>query len=303
MKKTHTSPLNQVLVTVPLDAEDAAAELLTRTFGTPASSYYSEKTRLSTVSVYLDPKTNVTRAEAALRKGFHELKDFGVLGKIPRIRIKSLPPQDWAESWKSHFKPFIAARTFLVKPSWVTTKPAKGILEIVLDPGLSFGTGHHPTTRFCLEQIAMLTKDGTPKSLLDLGTGSGILAIGAAKRGCRPIRAVDYDPVAVDVAKENAEHNGVGEHIVFARGDVTKINPHAPRRRTYDIVCANILAVVLEAEAIKIASQVKPGGHLLAAGILTAQFPGVEAAFRAAGLRCIGTLTRKEWTSGVFQLP
>ena len=187
---------------------------------------------------------------------------------------------------------------FLVKPSWIHRKPSRGVHEIILDPGLSFGTGHHATTRFCLEQIATLARQGRSLSLLDLGTGSGILAIGAAKAGLSPIRAVDNDPVAVEVAKANADVNSVARQIQFAKSDVSRLS--LTPAKTYGVVCANILAVVLEAHATQIAAQVAPGGSLLAAGILTAQFTAVQRAFERNHLKLSTTVTRKEWTSGVF---
>ncbi len=299
--KTTPQPLTQVIVSVPRPAEDATQELLARVFQTTASSYFSERTQKSSVAVYLEsiPQQTLNKKLESIRTELKTFRELGLTSRTPVLRVKVLAAQDWAESWKNHFKPFVAGGMFLVKPSWIQRKPSRGVHEIILDPGLSFGTGHHATTRFCLEQIASLARRGQRLSLLDLGTGSGILAIGAAKAGLGPIRAVDNDPVAVEVAKANAEVNGVGSQIHFAKSDVSRLLL-APAK-TYGVVCANILAVVLEEYAAQIAAQVAPGGTLLAAGILTAQFAAVQRAFERHHLRLSSTVTRKEWTSGVFQ--
>ena len=134
--------------------------------------------------------------------------------------------------------------------------------------------------------------------MMDLGCGSGILAIAAAKLGCRPVRAIDFDPVAVGIARANAGANHVSDRISFARSDVTK--PSVRPRVGYDLVCANLLAELLESNAAHIKSFAVPGGIVLGAGILTHQFQGVRQAFEAQGLLLRKQSTTKEWTSGVF---
>ena len=113
------------------------------------------------------------------------------------VRIARIKREDWAESWKKHFKAFEVGRSLLVKPSWIKRLPRAGQAVVVLDPGLSFGTGQHPTTAFCLSEIVRGEKKETSRSFLDIGTGSGILAIAAAKLNFRPVRAFDFDPASV----------------------------------------------------------------------------------------------------------
>ncbi len=297
MKQTP-KPLWQVSLSVPPQAEDAVAKLLATTFHAAATSYFSERTRRSKVSVFLENQSGIRQGLCVLVPSLLILKATGLLTRIPKPRVLTLEAQDWAESWKRHFKPFLAAKTFYVKPSWITRKPSGNAFEIVLDPGLSFGTGHHPTTRFCLDQIARLGKARPGCSVMDLGCGSGILAIAAGKLGCRPIRAIDFDPVAISVARNNAATNQVADKISFARADVTKMM--FPPKKTYDLVCANLLAELLEANADRVASLVAPGGFALAAGILTSQFPGVQRALQKQGLRLRRRVTQREWTSGTF---
>lgn len=168
---------------------------------------------------------------------------------------------------------------------------------MILDPGLSFGTGQHPTTAFCLEEIVRCRKSGR-QSFLDIGTGSGILAIAAAKLGYAPVHAFDFDPEAVRIARANAHANGVKIRIV--RGDAAKL-PLRPKR-TFDVVCANLISTLLIAERKRIAAQVSRDGVLVLAGILRSEFPEVRRAFTALGLKPAAAAGKNEWRSGSFQL-
>src|SRR5262249_14591442 len=130
-----------------------------------------------------------------------------------RIRWLPVPLADWRESWKRHFSPRLIGGRLLVRPSWSPSRPGPGQVEIVLDPGLSFGTGQHPTTDYCLSEVVRLRPRGIRRSLWDVGTGSGILAIAAAKLGFGPIEAWDLDPSAVRVAGQNALENRVRDLV------------------------------------------------------------------------------------------
>jgi ribosomal protein L11 methyltransferase len=178
-----------------------------------------------------------------------------------------------------------------VKPSWSRRKPARGQKVIVIDPGLSFGTGQHPTTRFCLEQIATRNREAR-QSLLDVGTGSGILAIAAAKLGYSPVRAFDFDPAAVRVARENVRKNRVA--VTITRGDITKIPTGLTK---YDVVCANLTADLLEGCAGKLKGFLKRGGWLVLAGILRAQADSVRQSFEKRGFCVTAQNSEGEWES------
>jgi ribosomal protein L11 methyltransferase len=208
--------------------------------------------------------------------------------------------EDWAESWKRHFKPLAIGDVLLIKPSWSRRRPRPGQAVVVLDPGLSFGTGQHPTTAFCLAQLAAGHESGRKLSFLDVGTGSGILAIAAAKLGFAPVHALDNDPAAVRIAKENARLNGVAAAVQIRRADLTRLPRQSPRR--YDLICANLLAELLVSQAPRILARLSPGGRLVLAGILAAEFGAVRSAYERAGLRLIATQTDKEWQSAVFAI-
>ncbi len=143
------------------------------------------------------------------------------------------------------------------------------------------------------------SKLAATKSFLDIGTGSGILAIAAAKLGYKPVHAFDFDPEAVRVARANARVNQVGRKIKIARGDVTKL-PLRPARK-FDLVCANLISNLLIAERRRIVAQLNPGGTLVLAGILKSEFAQVQKAFEALGLKLVAAKSEKEWRSGSFQ--
>ena len=163
---------------------------------------------------------------------------------------------------------------------------------------MSFGTGHHATTGFCLKQLVATRKDGLKQSFLDIGTGSGILAIAAAKLGYAPVRCFDFDPESVRVAKANAAQNEVAQLVRPVRHDLTKL-PLASATR-YHVVCANLIFDLLIAERDRILSRLRPDGVLVLAGILQTQFAKVKRAYQQAGLKLIATEVDKEWQSGAF---
>ncbi|HRI14816.1 MAG TPA: 50S ribosomal protein L11 methyltransferase, partial [Verrucomicrobiota bacterium] len=164
----------------------------------------------------------------------------------------------------------------------------------------SFGTGQHATTRFCLEQLVMLRRSDSVQSLLDAGTGSGTLAISAAKPGYTLVEAFDFDAAAVRTATENCALNGLNS-VNLKRLDLTRL----PRRSRvkFDVVCANLLADLLVAERRRLRARIKPGGAIILAGILATQFQDVERAFAEIGFRRLQARTEKEWRSGLFRAP
>ena len=170
---------------------------------------------------------------------------------------------------------------------------------VILDPGLSFGTGQHPTTLFCLSQLARRRRRGVAQSFLDIGTGSGILAIAAAKLGYSPVRAFDFDPEAIRAARANVNSNSVAALVSLRRADLTRLPAKSAAR--FDVICANLIFDLLLAEADKIIKRLKPEGTLVLAGILVSQFDRVRERFEQSGLRLVAHRIQKEWRSGAFR--
>ena len=305
--KTRKS-LWRILIATTLEAEEAVVELLAVVSRCVPSTYFDVEKHSSVVSCFsTKPVPRHVRPE--LRAGLDRIRGCGLDIGAGMISIGRLRAQDWAESWKRHFKPITIGDSLLIKPSWSKLRPRRGQALVVLDPGLSFGTGQHPTTSFCLEQLvtavvrrspyaksAALFREAATKSLLDIGTGSGILAIAAAKLGYGRVDAFDFDPDAVRIAKGNAATNGV--RIKISRADITRLPLRADRR--YDVVCANLISNLLIAERKKIANRLNRNGLLVLAGILKDEFPIVKKAFEQVGLRLVAARAEKEWMSGSF---
>lgn len=240
-------------------------------------------------------------------------------GEAWSVSRRRLAYEDWAEAWKKHFKVERVSERIVIKPPWKRVAVRRGQVVVEIEPGMSFGTGQHPTTRSCLRLLDDLTgaargrtrsvprgsrREGAPFrpgkecSLLDIGCGSGILAIAAEKLGFTPVKAVDNDPVAVRIAKENARRNGVGRKVIFKVADLARMKAE----RRYDVVVANILAGVLVRYAGNIVRflEVGAGGRLILSGILTAQYAEVKSAYEAEGLCELRRLRDGKWTSGCF---
>lgn len=205
--------------------------------------------------------------------------------------------KDWAESWKKYFQPIEISSRLLVRPSWIDTPPSPGQKVLTIDPGMSFGTGQHATTLFCMQMIDKLSVDPEVKTMLDAGCGSGILSIAAGLLGYEKVDLFDFDPDAVMVARENLELNGL-THIHPEVGNAADY-PGAPEK--YDLVCANILGHLLAAFSGNIIQWVKPGKYLALAGILEEEFDTISAHYTALGFKELERCTLREWTSGLFQ--
>lgn len=297
-------PLHSVSIVTTPEAEDAVAELLLRETGQPATITQVRATGLSTVAVFLpDPPPHPWKSlRLRLRQGLDRIAECGLAIAPGTMTRRRVPSEDWRESWKRHFKPLVIGKHLLVRASWHSRRPVPGQAQLVLDPGLSFGTGQHPTTEFCLRELVRLRPSASqPRSLLDVGTGSGILALAAIKLGFRPVDAFDFDPEAVAIAHRNATRNRVPGALTCRQADVARL-PVPPRTR-FDVVCANLTANLLLQYAPRLAAQLKPGGVLVLAGILAEEFSQVRACFEKLGLAFGRDARRKEWHSGSFRLP
>ncbi|MXZ63836.1 MAG: 50S ribosomal protein L11 methyltransferase [Chloroflexi bacterium] len=213
---------------------------------------------------------------------------------LPRLRYSEVDESDWAEEWKRFYHPMRVGR-LLVQPSWEEAADVgPEDLVVTLDPGRAFGTGQHETTRLCLAALDRLVRPGD--AVLDVGTGSGILALAAARLGASRVDALDTDPVAVAATRENAARNGLGDRIEVAEGSLGAAWPwEGEARGGYDVVVMNIALVVVTELLPDAAAALRPGGALVASGFLAGAAPEVEAAVRAAGLGAVSSEFDGEW--------
>lgn len=193
-------------------------------------------------------------------------------------RTRRLKEASWRDAWKKHFGVQRIGRALVVRPSWVDYKLKGGETVIQIDPGMAFGTGQHPTTAMCLRALEETVRTGV--SVLDLGCGSGILGVAAARLGASRVLALDIDPQAVKATSENAAINGVTATVEVREGPL-----EAAAGETFEIIVANISGLTLERLAPQLARSVEPGGTLIASGFLEDAVAGLRSAFEAAGLR------------------
>jgi len=240
------------------------------------------------VAGYLPVDDRIEDRLAHLKDALALLPGYGVTGAGTDLTLRYVEEADWANAWKAYFKPTRVGRHLIVTPPW--EYPALGLndIPIIIDPGMAFGTGSHPTTQLCLAVLEDTIRPG--QSVADIGTGSGILAIAAAKLGAANVAANDIDSLAVKIARENAEVNGV--HIA--------IEETAPTG-TYDIVVANILADVIIEMSQALKGLLQPGGVLIASGIIDTREADVQNALEAASLSHLKTRRQDDWVAIIVQ--
>lgn len=210
---------------------------------------------------------------------------------MPRPTYQTVAEEDWAELWKAHYRPVRIGRRILIRPLWIEMEIADNDIEIALDPGMAFGTGTHPTTQLCLEALEDIIHPGV--NVLDLGCGSGILAIGAAKLGARPVLGLDNDPIAVEVAIKNVAQNGVADLITVQEGSLENVVTSA---RRFDVIVVNILARIIIAMCDQhLGETVRPGGYAIFSGIIEDQADDVEVALRKTGLEPYKRRQQGDW--------
>jgi ribosomal protein L11 methyltransferase len=233
-----------------------------------------------------DPAATV--AVASTERALWHLQAFG-LRHVGELRVRSVADTDWAEAWKASYTAQRIGRIVVV-PSWVSEPLNPGELAVQLDPAMAFGTGMHPTTRGCLTLLQAVTP--VPDRVLDVGCGSGILAIAAVLLGARRAEGLDTDPLAVRATLDNAERNGLAGRVTARVGTLP---PDAATG--YPLILANLVAAVLVSLAPRLAAHLTARGKLLASGIIEPKAPAVEEAMVRAGLRVDERLSDGEWVT------
>ncbi|HET6638265.1 MAG TPA: 50S ribosomal protein L11 methyltransferase [Gemmatimonadota bacterium] len=251
-----------------------------------------DPSRPATVRAYVparDPAAGA-RAAATVSDALGHLQAFG-LRPIGDVRTREVDEADWAESWKDHFHVLHVGQRLVVKPSWRKHRRTGDEVVIDLDPGMAFGTGLHPTTRLCLQAIEDRAERGPLGRTLDVGCGSGILAIAAVKLGATRVLGVDIDPIAIEATEANARHNRVGKRIRAREGSIpTAEGP-------FDTVLANLIAGILVELAPHLAGELVASGTLIASGIFIDREAAASAALESVGLRVARRWQESDWVA------
>ena len=219
------------------------------------------------------PAASAPRVRDALGRWLASLAAVDPSARLVRVELRAVPAVDWDAVYRRHHRPVAIGRRLLVAPPWAPVDPA-GRELLVIEPGMAFGTGQHATTRTCLEAIEAAVEDGDIASALDVGTGSGILALALARLGVPRVVALDHDAAVLPIARANLARNGAGG-ILLVGGAIAAI------RARFDLVVANLLADAIVASAPALGELVAPAGTLVLSGLLVSQIAAVEAAYPA----------------------
>lgn len=253
-----------------------------------------DPTRPAIVRAYVPARDRAAAEEAVAEvdAALGHLQAFE-LRPIGPLRTRLVDEADWAEAWKAHFPVLRVGRRLVVRPTWRRHRRQPDDVVLALDPGMAFGTGLHPTTRLCLAGIEAIADRGglAGARVLDVGCGSGILAIAALRLGARTALGVDTDPIAVEATIANARRNRLVRRLRAQAGSLPSGHP------AFDVVLANLIAGLLVTLAPALHDEVRPGGVLLASGIFVDRAADVEAAFVAAGLDVRNRTAEGDWVA------
>ena len=248
-----------------------------------------DPTRPVAVRTFLVDDIDAPAKRAALNQGLWHLRQLGEVGELMERVIRE---DDWESAWKQHFPVLRIGKRFVIKPTWQEHDAAAGELVIHLDPGMAFGTGSHPTTEMCL--LALDEIDLEDKRVLDAGAGSGILSIAACLLGATSVTAVEIDAYAGNALRANLELNGCADRATIIVGP---IGASVPDGEQFDLILANIIARVHIEDAPTFGGCLRPGGRMVASGIIGEREPEVVDALGAAGLEVERRLTVGDWVT------
>lgn len=296
----------ELAVEADVEAVEAVSEILGRaapggTSVEPAFELVDEglgarldPTRPAIVRAYVPARDRAVaaRAVAEVTEALGHLQAFG-LRPIGELRTRLVQETDWADAWKAYFPVMRIGRRLVIRPTWRRHRRAPGDVVLALDPGMAFGTGLHPTTRLCLAGVEVLADRGVLAGarVLDVGCGSGILAIAALKLGAAMALGLDTDPIAIEATSANARRNALVRRLRVRGGSLPSAEP------VFDVVLANLIAGVLVPLAAGLHDELRSGGSLLASGIFVDREGEVREAFEAADLRVTGRSAEGDWVA------
>ncbi|MGE6665138.1 50S ribosomal protein L11 methyltransferase [Paenibacillus xylanexedens] len=251
---------------------------------------------------YFSEGTDMVALQLEVNPRVEELSEFGIDTGEVRYETRTVDEDDWATAWKQYFKPVRVSERLTIKPTWEEYTPESPDEKIIeLDPGMAFGTGTHPTTSLCLRTLETVIQGG--EEVIDVGTGSGILAIGAIKLGAKHVLALDLDPVAVISAKENVELNGLEQQITVKESDLLSVlgsqDPALGVQLPVKVVVANILAEIILLFVDDVYNAIESGGTYIVSGIWKNKEQVVHDALVASGFEVSAIHRDEDWLAFV----
>lgn len=249
------------------------------------------------VRAYLPLDGKEEKARQRIEEGLWHLSSLGA-HFVGKLETRTVNEEDWANAWKDYFHVTHIGRRLVIRPSWREYMPKAHEVVLTLDPGMAFGTGLHPTTRMCLEELEKRVQPGM--RILDVGTGSGILSIAAAKLGAESVYAIDNSSVAAESAAANVALNGLSERVNVVLGILDDAEAERLAGQ-YDLVLANIIAHVIGSIAPQLARVLTPGGVLISSGIIEARRQDAEGPLQAAGLEPIEQVMIEDWLALIWR--
>ncbi|MEJ2690741.1 MAG: 50S ribosomal protein L11 methyltransferase [Deltaproteobacteria bacterium] len=285
----------RISITAPSSLTDLICSFLCGITG-QGTEQTESKEGWETMTAYLAESPDAEKQLLQIKQFFALLQDSLPSGQQLRVSFSSLDDQDWNRTWKEHFKPEHITPRLVIKPTWESYTPAGGEKIIEMDPGMAFGTGHHASTRLCVQFIDQLLQSSTvPQTVLDVGTGTGILAMAAVLLGAHSALAIDNDPEAVKVASENIQRNKLSDKIEASGIDLQDA------RGRFDLIIANIIYDTLLFLAPQICEKMEAGGHLILAGILAGeQAESIAKTYAGLGIAHLATRQEGEWVALLF---
>jgi ribosomal protein L11 methyltransferase len=273
---------------ITISTPDESREAIINRLAEMGSTGFLEKEEK--ILAYFEDKTDIACLFEELTRFSDVLRSAG-LDPGFSFEYSLLPEKDWNENWKKNFSPIDVGKNLAIIPSWLKKDTSR--IPVIIDPGMVFGTGYHETTRTCLGLIEELSEGIRKDSCLDIGTGSGILAVGAAKLGFRQVTAVDIDPMAIDAAVRNVEENSL-QNIIVKEGEIFAVSG------SFDLIVANLLSGILVDIASEIVSRLNREGKAILSGMLTGQENDVIKTYEKAGLSLSRTVISGQWVTLVF---
>ncbi|MCZ6681518.1 MAG: 50S ribosomal protein L11 methyltransferase [Candidatus Poribacteria bacterium] len=276
----------QVTVTTSQEASDAVANYLFE-LGATGLEVKEELPAVALISYF--PLDDLVGGHVQnLRRFLDSLPGAGIDAVPAEVSLKCVEEENWSEQWRSAFPPQKIGQRLIITPTWhhITTEPSEILIQ--LDPGMAFGTGQHPTTQLSIQLLEEAVTGNA--RVADIGTGSGILAIAAAKLGAKRVDAVDLDTTAIPIAQRNVQLNDVTSIVHLRPGDGLQVLDG-----TYNLIIANILTKVILPMIPQCPQFLKPDGRLILSGIMASEAPQVEDQLQANGFRCLKIQQQEEW--------